>query len=124
LAVLGVASLLVAPLHKAFAPVAWNAQLTVDTVTNKTSKAFAISWDKTYPVGCEPTRLMIRYNKAVRSTASSPSVSDTTDGTFLGWEDAEDTARTHIVVQDTGIDEEDSGWETYPGLLAAMLWNG
>ncbi|MFH1465956.1 MAG: hypothetical protein ABIO70_16325, partial [Pseudomonadota bacterium] len=83
---IGLGSLLVAPLHKAFAPLLWHPNLDAEPHPVQGSKSIVLTWDTKYPTGCEPFRLMIRYDK---NTTTPPDGSNTSDGFFLAFEDTD-----------------------------------
>jgi hypothetical protein len=96
---LAVASLLVVPLKKAFAPEVWTANIVANTRAGQRSKRIELGWETDFPVvGCEPTRLMIRYNKQVRGTASSPSPLNPSDGTFLTYKSITNNSYDHVLL--------------------------
>jgi len=85
-------------MHKAFAPLVWNAQLNASLATGKKSKAIDLSWSTSYGTSCTPDTLMVRYNKVARGTATAPDPTDGKDGALLGYLDTDETSTTHMLV--------------------------
>lgn len=157
---IGVASLLVAPLHRAFAPGNWKADLSAEPATGMGSKRIALSWGTVYPLpNGEGAAWYVAYtNDNGRTFDDITEVEfyfeeDDTDGglgddldpacvedpTTTIWKNGTNVHELMVFVpmtevlednfrcfctQDTAVDPEDSGFEAYPGMLTAILWNG
>ena len=88
--------LLAFPVREAFAPLDWDASLNASRTSGKGSKSIDLSWDTDFlGTTCSPDHLVVRYNKLVRSTATSPSSSDPKDGTLLGTFDTDEGSTVH-----------------------------
>jgi len=87
------------PIREAWAPIYWDADLTATLTDGRESKGIELSWQTgNFPVTCDPNRLMIRYNKAVRSTATAPAQNAPGAGTFLTYRDITDGSYSHKIV--------------------------